>query len=531
MRKGSLKHVLAALLAASLFLAACSSDGGETTTTAGESSTTTGGSSDTTATTEADGGGTEDSLTVGVILVPDQWDPAGFNWIQSLQLQQAAYDSLIHLNPDGSFSPGLAAEWEYLDPTTFVFTLRDNVTFSDGTPVNADAVKANLDYFLETPGPRTSQLADVSDVESDGDMTVTVNLSQPNSVLPLVFSMAMGMMASPTARDAGELVTTPVGAGPYLLDESRTVVDDHYTFTKNPDYWDADNVAFEELTFRLIPDYTASLNALRSGEIDMALGEPTTVETAESSGATVVTYPGAVVMLVLSDREGQLVPALGDERVRKALNFAIDRDAIASSIMPGRPTSQFYAAGTEAYAEELDGTYALDLDQARSLMEEAGYADGFDLPVLSFPLNDPLVQVLAADLAEIGVNVQIESKPIADYASARYTQDYPTFIGQFTSQGTAYLDSIPLVLPDGIMNPFQSSNEEVNQAWAEGAAVDDAQRPSIYLPMGDTVQDIAWFLPVVQIDTYYYYNPDKVTGVVATPGQTVPLIYTWEPAS
>jgi len=512
MRKRSATLAAATVLAAaSLALAGC-----------------TGGSSDDAGGTPSDVVG--DVLNVGVILVPAQWDPAKFDWTEQLELQQAAYDTLIHLQPDGTYAPGLATEWSYTSPTEFTLTLREGVTFSDGTALDAAAVKANLDHARTTTGPRTSQLAAISEVQTDGDLGVTIDLSTPNPDLPLILSMAMGMMASPAALAAGTLDTAPVGAGPYVLDAAQTVVNDHYTFTKNPDYWDAGSIHYNSLVFKLITDYTASLNALRSGQIAMALGQPTTASAAEAAGDTVVTTPGSVVSLVLQDREGQLVPALGDVRVRQAMNYAIDRAALAASLLPGSPTSQQFQKGTSMWDEAINDTYDQDLDKAKSLMADAGYANGFDLPIGSFPLNDPALQVIASDLAKIGITVQIQSVPIADYVTLRSSTQWPAWIAQIVGTGSGYLDALNVLPPDSRFNPFHSTNADITAGLTAIATATGPDSPA-YAQLAEAVQDQAWFLPVVQIDRYYYYDPKVVSGVQWTPGQAVPFIYTWAPAS
>lgn len=512
MKKHSLAVAAAIAASAAIVLSGCSAGGAASTTNTSSSSV----------------GGT---LNVGVILVPTQWDPAQFDWTQQLQVQQAAYDTLIHINPNGSFSPGLATSWKYVSPTQFTLTLRHNVKFTDGTPFNAAAVKENLDHDKATTGPRTAQLADVSSVETNGEFGVTINLSQPNSDLPQILGMAMGMMASPAAEAAGKLKAAPVGTGPYTLNTSQTVANDHYTFEKNPNYWDAADIHYKTLVFKLIADYTASVNALRSGQIAMALGEPQTVSTAKSGGDTVVTYPGAVVSLDLQDRGGTVIKALGDVRVRQAINYAIDRAALTKTLLPGRPTSQLFADGTPAYEKSLDGTYSLDLAKAKSLMEQAGFSSGFTLPILSFPLNDPALQVVASDLAKINIKVKIDSVPINTYIALRSTQQTPAWIAQLSSTGSALLDALNVLQPNGLFNPFHSSNPQLTQDLTKAESATSAStEKAAWMKVNMDVQQLAWFAPITQISTYYYYNPKVVAGVQATAGQSVPFIYTWQPA-
>ncbi|WP_144875420.1 ABC transporter substrate-binding protein [Microbacterium sp. 1.5R] len=463
-------------------------------------------------------------LTVAVAYVPPKWDPATFDWGFQLQSQQAAYDTLIHLQPDGSFAPGLATAWEYTTPTEFTITVREGVTFTDDTPLDAAAVKANLEHAQSSGGPKSSQLAAVTSVDAPDDTTVVVTLSAPNPAMPFVLSQAMGMMASPAAIEAGTLDAAPVGAGPYTLDTAKTVVDDHYTFQKNPDYWDAENVALDTLTFRVIADTNAAFNAIRAGEVNLGVGTAQTLDAAKSGNVGILEAPGGVFSIVLQDREGTLVPALADQRVRQALNYAIDRESIADAVLPGRPTDQIFGPATDAYDESLDDYYDYDPEKAKKLMADAGYADGFTLPVLSTATFAAPLQAMTANLADIGVTVQIEDKVGADYIAARTSGEYPAYFGANTPTN-AYIDAQNLILPTGALNPFKVTDQTMVDLWTEGAAQDDAERSTTYQEMSKQVVEQAWFIPLVQSTGYTYYR--GMDGVEPTKGQVVPFINTW----
>lgn len=463
-------------------------------------------------------------LTVAVSYVPPKWDPATFDWGYQLQSQQAAYDTLIHLEPDGSFAPGLASSWEYTTPTEFTLTLREGVTFTDDTPLDAAAVKTNLEHAKTSGGPKSSQLAAVDSIEAADDMTVVITLSAPNPAMPFVLSQAIGMMASPAAIEAGTLDAAPVGAGPYTLDTEKTVVDDHYTFQKNPDYWDAENVSLDTLTFRVIADTNAVFNAISAGEINLGIGTAQTLDAAKSGDVGILEAPGGVFSIVLQDREGTMVPALADQRVRQALNYAIDRESIASAVLPGRPTDQIFGPATDAYDESLDDYYDYDPEKAKQLLAEAGYADGFTLPVLSTATFAAPLQAMTANLADVGVTVQIEDKVGADYLAGRTSGEYPAYFGANTPTN-AYIDAQNLILPAGALNPFKVTDQTMVDLWNQGAAQDDAERAGTYQQMSKQVVDQAWFIPIVQGTGYSYYR--EMDGVEATIGQVVPFIDTW----
>lgn len=474
--------------------------------------------------------GTTATLTVAIAGGPTKWDPATFDWGYQLQPQQAAYDTLVHEAPDGSFVAGLATSWEYKTPTEFELKLRTGVTFTDGTTFDAAAAKANIDHAKATVGPKTSQLAAVASTEVLSADTLAVHLSTPNPALPYVFSQAMGMMASPKAlKDLPALDLAPVGAGPYTYDAAKSVASDHFTFVRNPGYWDAANVKYGTIVFKLMTDSNAVFNAIRTGQVDMGVGSPQSVATAKSSNLSVLSFEGGIYSVLLQDRDGTLVPALKSEKVRQALNFAVDKEAIAKTLLPGRATSQIFGPATEAYDPALDDTYAYDPAKAKSLLNSAGYGDGFSFEVLSTPGLDTVLQAIVADLKKVNVTLTIVDKPPLDYVAARTTAQYPAYFGPNTPTN-AYLDAANLVMPTGALNSFKVTDQTMVDLFDKAASEDDKTRPATYRRLSKQVVDQAWFLVVDQATSYYYYNPKTVTGVKATAGQIVPFIGTLAPA-
>jgi peptide/nickel transport system substrate-binding protein len=470
------------------------------------------------------------TLTIAATGGPAKWDPATFDWGYQLQPQQAAYDTLIHEAPSGKFVPGLATAWDYKTPKEFELTLRKGVKFTDGTQFDAAAVKANIDHAKATVGPRTAQLTAIESTEVVGTDKVAIHLSSPNPALPYVFSQAMGMMASPTAlKDLPSLDQTPVGAGPYKLDPSKTVASDHYTFVKNPDYWNASSVKFGTIVFRLMADSNAVFNAIRTGQVDMGVGSPQSVSSAESSGLKVLSFPGGIYSVLLQDRNGTIAPALKEVKVRQALNYAVDKEAIAKTLLPGRATSQMFGPATEAYDSKLDDTYKYSVSKAKSLLSDAGYADGFSFDVLSTPGLDTTLQAVASDLKKVNVTLNIVDKPPLDYVAARTTAQYPAYFGPNTPTN-AYLDSSTWAMPGGALNSFKVADQKMVDLFDQAASQGDKERAATYKKLSKEVVDQAWFLVVDQATSYYYYNPKTVTGVQATPGQIVPFIGTLAPA-
>jgi len=160
------------------------------------------------------------TLTIGTVVDVKSFDPAQSHIGHYVQYDQAVYDSLLRRKPDGTLVPMLATKWSYnSDKTVLTLTLRKGVKFSDGTALDANAVKVNLDRFRTGNGPDASTLAQVESVEAKDPTTVVITLKAPDPALLDYLGNADGFIASPKAIEAGKIATTPVGSGPYTLDK------------------------------------------------------------------------------------------------------------------------------------------------------------------------------------------------------------------------------------------------------------------------------------------------------------------------
>ncbi|KAI1693297.1 bacterial extracellular solute-binding protein, family 5 middle domain-containing protein [Ditylenchus destructor] len=297
--------------------------------------------------------------------------------------------------------------------------LVDGVEFDDGTPLDAAAVKANLEGTRDGTSAYASSIASIQDVEVADAETAVIHLSHLDLGIIRSLSHVSGAIANPSKIGTGDLTTTPDGTGPYVLDESASVAGSSLVFEKREDYWNAElPVPYDTLTFLSLPDETARLNAVQSGQVDATFLSPASLPQAETADLTVTPYtaPG-LASLFIWDRNGAVIPALGDLRVRQALNHAIDKDALLESAREGlgEVTGQLWREGWEGYDEGLDDTYDYDPERARELLAEAGYADGFELPLLEWGTEFDFVSQY---LADIGITVvPVSSTDSADYRS------------------------------------------------------------------------------------------------------------------
>lgn len=394
----------AASLALVGLLAACSNSGTTTTTAAG-------------------GDAARPVLTMGLTNYTSTLNPAiAGGGDQSMPID-LAYESLTHLKPNGDIGPGLATSWHYVGKTNtdFALTLRRDARFSDGTPVTASAVKAWLDYsYFTVKGYITGSLQ-LKSVDAVGKWTVELHLSAPNSGVPYLLSEAemFGFIGSPKAiAHPATLGTGTDGAGPYIAVPSQSIAGSTYVFKPNPYYYDQSAVHFSKVVVKIITSPTTMIEAIKSGQLNVAAGDITTAPTAQGTGLNVIAAPSGFVQILLLDRgaktpNGSAANPLASVKVRQALNYAIDRRAVTRAIYGkyGVPTAEI--GTSDGLVPSMQDYYPYDPAKAKSLLAAAGYPHGFTLHVTSESafgtLADPVLEAIAKEYSAIGVTLKITS--------------------------------------------------------------------------------------------------------------------------
>ncbi|MFF0014921.1 ABC transporter substrate-binding protein [Streptomyces sp. NPDC005374] len=466
-------------------------------------------------------GSVGDDLTFGAPLSPPSLNPAVGDPAYG-SFYQWAYDPLMVMRPDGTFGPGLAVKWGYVGKgnRAYELTLRKGVKFSDGTALDAQAVKTYLDYErAQKTGSVPGMLGNVASVKATGPLTVrlTLRASDPNLTFAFAQAFGVGNIASPKAvAKPASLDNGTAGAGPYMLDASRTVASDHYTFVPNPNYWNKDRQHFKQVTIRVIPNSSSMIQAMRAGQVQAAMGDATTLQAAAGAGLTVLAPPQAMTGLNLADRQGK---PLSDVRVRQALNYAVDRKAIAKALYGDEKLalSQYALPGQAGYEASLDSTYPYDPARAKSLLAAAGYPDGFTLSVLDTTLVglDKMTQAVAGQLSKVGVKLKITTKPsVSDYFVAMTSGKYPAPVIGYGLANMATLH-VGFVNPTGPFNPFHVSDPHLDALYKQYFAADEKDSAALQKQINAYLQKQAWALPVVG-SPLSYYLAKGLTGLEAT---------------
>jgi len=473
---------------------------------------------------QGDGGDAPATLRIAAALPNNSFDPSQLQTGNLVQYWQPVYDTLLVLDTDAALQPNLATEWAYDDArTTLTLTLRDGVAFTDGSAFDAEAVKANMDHFKEGSGSNASMLASVSDVAVVDPTHVALTLSAPDPGLLNYLTTVAGAMASPDSLDDPDVATEPVGSGPYVLDTEKSVAGATYVYTRNEDYWNPDAFPYDSLTVTVMEEVTARLNALRSGEIDGALIDAKSAAEAEKSGLTLNVHRLDWQGLIIADRDGSKVEALGDERVRQALNYAFDRDGYTEKVLQGRAaaSTQIFNDQSIAFDAALDDAYSYDPEKAKELLAEAGYPDGFTLPMPQSPLFAASNDIIEQQLADIGVTVEWTKVVSEQYIPTVQSGDYGAFIMQLSS-GNEWRDVYKSIASAGPWNPRHTEDPEVERLIAEAAvAPSDEEYASALQELNAYVVEEGWFAPIAFADTIY---ATKDVTVTPQPQNVVPSI-------
>ncbi|CAB4936509.1 MAG: peptide ABC transporter substrate-binding protein [Actinobacteria bacterium] len=446
---------------------------------------------------------------------------------------QAVYDKLLTQDADGKPVADLATEFSYDETnTTLSLTLREGVTFTDGAAFDADAVKANLDVARAATGEAGTALGSISSVEVVDATHVDLVLSRPDPGLLQSLARSSGYMASPDALDSPDLATNPVGSGPYVYDADASTAGSDYTFTRNEDYWDADSYPFDTVEVQYLDDTTAVLNGLRSGQIDGSTAQTNDLqEGAESADLTVTTYTsGGIEGIYLWDRAGALAPALGDVRVRQAINYAIDRQSIVDVVKNGlgQPTVQVFGPESDGYDASLEGTYDFDLDKAQELMAEAGYADGFSMTLPDFSPVYPDEQAAMTE-AFSSINIDVTYAPITgdQVVGSIIGGQWPANF--FTLTTGSPFEMIGLTLTQqSPFNPFKSSDPAIDALVQQAVTAPADQQADVLQQLSDQLVEQAWFAPWYALEGAYVTTAD--VEVTAVPGLSVPPLSGFAPA-
>ncbi len=425
-------------------------------------------------------------VTIGMQLEPPMLDPtAGAAAAIDEVVYANVFEGLVRFAEDGSIRPALAESWDISDDgLTYTFTLHDGVTFHDGTALTAEDVKFSLDRIGadDSKNAQKALYAAIESVDVVDERTVRLTLSQPTGAL--LFNLAWGDAIIVAPESVATNATQPVGTGPFRF--SRWTKADSIELVKNPDYW-GEPAKLDAVTFKFISDPTAAFSAMMAEDVDAfpVFPAPEILDQFRADArfeVVVGSTEGETILSINNER-----PALSDIRVRKAIAHAIDRQAIIDGAMfgYGTPIGTHFAPHHPAYVD-LTGQSAHDPDLARTLLAEAGHADGL---TLSLKLPPPSYarrggEIIAAQLREVGIETEIANLEWAQWLEQVFRgKDFDLTIVSHTEP----LD-IGIYARDDYY--FQYRSDAVKELNAKlNAATDPAAREEVLRAMQQQIAD------------------------------------------
>src|SRR5215471_17836091 len=465
------------------------------------------------------------TLVLGLDQEPPTLDPHASPSAVTYQIIASVTENLVYKGPDGKLQPWLAESWtSSKDGRSVTFKLRRDVKFHDGTPFNADAVKFNFDRIVDPKfkaGGARAALAGYAGSKVLDEFTVQVTFETPYSpFLNYAASGPLSMVSPKAVRESGDQVhTRPVGSGPFTVKDY--VAKDHTTIVRNPAYtrrapWSdrSGPPLLESVVWKFVPEAGTRVTTLESGETQgIYLVPAQSLPRLEKNTAVRVEkmpWPGVPRIWLLNVTK----PPTDDVKVRRAINYAVDRDAFLATVYKGTGLKAF-APLTAAMLDDpsLRQAYPFDPARAKALLGEAGWAPGADGirakggQRLEIVLNaieygggpDPTAQLIQSSLHDVGIDVKIKAQARPPW----YEDNYRCA----THGPVMFLRASD---PDGVFALFHSSlvganfnwscvkNPKLDQLLSDGRReADPAKRRAIYLAIEKLALDEALTVPLV----------------------------------
>jgi peptide/nickel transport system substrate-binding protein len=348
------------------------------------------------------------TLTWASSYFPAHWDPVVSGSGAQFRELALVYSSLTRIDAKGNAVPDLARSWDYSSTGRQVtFHLRPGLTFSDGTPVNAAAVKAAIERAkTQKNSALFGDLTSITSVTTAGDLDVVVHLGQVDYQIPLLLGERVLQVASPkAAADPATLDRNPVGAGPFVV--TQLIPGTKAVLKKNPSYWDAADIHIDRVELVSAPDPATVVPGLQTGVYTFADLAPSQAKAAKAAGLDVFVQPGynASNISLNINKAPFTNPAVVD-----AVRYAVNRQEFVDKLTfgYGQTTDQPFPRNYVAYDPQSANRYPYDPAKAKQLLAAAGYAPGQIVLDLVIPAPDPAAEIVQSQLAAVGITVNIK---------------------------------------------------------------------------------------------------------------------------
>lgn len=539
------KRILPLLLTAAMVagLAGCGSSAAKETTAASDNNQTTAES------TEAGSTTGEKILKVQVGPDPETVDPALNRAVDGGNMILHAFEGLLTLDENGQLKEGQAESWETSeDGLTWTFHLRDGLKWSDGTDLTAkDFVyswQRVCDPNVAAPYAETvlgmvkgydeAVAGDITklDVQAPDEKTVVVNLAHPCSYFGELAAFAtLNPVQQATVEANGDAWATSadtyISNGPFMMTE--WVPGSHITFSKNPNYWNAEAIKLDKLEFELIEDSNAAYSAYTSGEVDMIKDVPTEEIPSLQGNEEFHVDPIIGTYYVSLNLQKEYFQ---DARVRKALSLAIDRNYVANTLMQGTYSPASAIVGPDwldtdgsSFAENANGgtpyidndNFDANLEEAKKLLEEAGYPNGEGFPQIEYTTNDAgyhkvVAEYLQQAWAAIGIDLKVNIVEWASFTPMRRNGEFDVARNGWVGDYTDPSNILELFCTTNGNNDGKYTNADFDAAIEDSRVTTDATTRSADLHKAeDLLMEDAGCIPIAYYNDFWLQS-SKITG-------------------
>ncbi len=460
---------------------------------------------------------------------PGSWDPIKTFLVAWGEIGNNIFDGLVSRDPDLKIGPGLATSWKYTNPTTLEFTLRSGVTFQDGEPFNANAVKFTFDRLLkDKSSPQYSNYNSIKSVQVVDDTHVIFHLNQVDPVLITKLAGYGADIVPPKyIQKHGDTYfgDHPIGTGPYKVTSYKK--NNSLTLEANESYWGG-APKIKKVLIRWIPDATTRLEEMQAGHVDIVeTVPPSQVSTVKNDSSFTLETAGAPTVEAI--RFDTSKSPVNNKLVRQAINYAIDKNALIQKVLSGygKPISTFQGDISFGNDPSLKG-YSYDPNKAKALLQQAGVKPGTTLTfdyIGSDSTFAEIAQAVSEELQQVGLNVKLQPVDQNTFysdliphqnAGQMYEQGWGGWTLDFDN--TAYL----LYHKGEFWNPDYSNPQVEQLLTAERSTNDQAKRLEIFHQLDKVLIDQAVDVPLYQEDTIWAVSKN-VSGWVTPPDERLDL--------
>jgi len=508
--KVNMMKIISLLVLASVILSGCGSAAPEVTTETTAEETT---AEEATTEETNEEMAKKDTVVIATLMEPGSMESVENHSIIAKELNPLTFDTLFITPMEIAPTPSLVDTYENVSDVEWIFTLHPGIKFHDGTDLTSEDVKVTLDFVMESNlGSRYTTTIDY--VEIVDDLTFKIFTKGPSTRLLLDLTATQtSILPSELIESGHDFNAEPIGSGPYIFVHWKP--GDEIAFVMNEDYWDKEKMpTIKNMIWKIIPEGSSRTIALQAGEVDM-LYDVDQVDynlLVEDPDVDVLSADTVNIWFVWIN---DAVPPFDNVLVRKAVNAALDKESIITVAANGMAVPSIAQAPMGLLGSNDENADVYDVELAKAYLEESGVDPStIKLPIIcSSDFKKRIAEVMQANLAEIGIEVEIVSMEFATYLEKTAKGEYTAAISGFNQKAMEiWLQSIFHTDSIGVINRAWYSNPDVDALIDEASiTLDDAARESLLMQANAQINDDCPQLPLFQ-DTWIRAYDNNLGG-------------------